>query len=278
MNVAARARRALYPIVERRFTYHAYDAFLARLASSDLSVVPLAHLDGTDATSAGVLGIRHDVDVSLDSALAMALLEHAHTIRATYYVLHTAPYWREARLLDRLAELQSLGHEVGWHNDLVTIGCVEGVDARAYLEAELDRLRGHGIAVSGTASHGSSHCYTYGFHNNAFFADFDDEDFPGFPQRRTVTTPTGIRAVPRGSLAEFGFEYEAYHLSNDLYFSDTFRGGRRWHPDDLDLHEIGAGHKAVMLIHPCHWDASGRAKLGRFGRDMLAGKWRGGPG
>jgi hypothetical protein len=273
----ARARRAAFPLTDRAFTYSRYDGFLGRLASADVSVVPLRDFAATPADERAVLSLRHDVDVSLRSALELARLEHAHGLRATYFVLHTAPYWSSPALLDDLRRLQDeYGHEVGWHNDLVTIECVDGVDARAYLAEQLERLRSAGISVVGTASHGSGSCYRFGYHNNYFFSDFEGEVVPGFPNTETVTTPRGAVRIPKARLADFGLEYEAYHLGEDLYLSDTATAsGRRRHPDELDPRALSPGEKAIVLTHPCHWDASVAAKAARLGGVLLAGRWRG---
>jgi hypothetical protein len=268
-------RRALYPLLEREFTYAEYDAFLGRLAAAPVRVVPVAELDEAPAEATGVLALRHDVDERLDSALRLAQLEHDHGLRATYYVLHTARYWEDEGLIASLQRLHSLGHEVGWHNDLVTMWITTGSDPRAYLTGELARLREAGIAVTGVASHGAALCYRLGYHNNAFFSDFDDEERPAFPNSDSVDTERGRLPIPKGRLADFGLEYEAYHLDYDLYYSDTYVGTSRWHPAELNLGEVGAGHKAVVLIHPCHWDEGVVAKVRRFGRDLAAGKWRG---
>ena len=107
--------RVLFPLSERRFTYAEYDRFLDRLAGRE--VVPLWEF----AAGRGDMALRHDVDDRLESALELARREHARGLRATYFVLHTAPYWEREDLVDRLRELQALGHEVGWHNDLSLI-------------------------------------------------------------------------------------------------------------------------------------------------------------
>jgi hypothetical protein len=268
-------RRALFPIVERSFTYDAYDSFLARLASADVTVVPLRDFAQTSAADRAVVALRHDVDESLDSALQLARREHAHGLRATYYVLHTAAYWRRPNLIESLRTLQdALGHEVGWHNDLVTVQCVFGEDAPAYFARELERLRGAGIAIVGSASHGSSYCYRFGYHNNYLFSEFQ-EIVDGFPQRDVVMTPKGRCEIPHVSFAGFGLEYEAYHLDDTRYFSDTASSsGHRWHPAQLDVATLKPGDKAIVLVHPCHWDASFTAKLVRFGRGLKAGKWK----
>jgi hypothetical protein len=240
------ASRLGFPWTERRFTYAEYDRFLGQLA--DREVVPLREF----ARGAGDLALRHDVDSRLDSALRLAHLEHDRGLRATYFVLHTAPYWDDGELLTRVRSLQDLGHEVGFHNDLVTVERVHGGDARAVLEEALARVRGAGIDVVGAAAHGSPWCHRLGFHNNYVFAGWDEPQ-PGFPSR---DVPEKLDP------AEFGLEYEAYHVPRDVYFSDSsFVDGRRAHPADFELEP---GHRTIVLTHPEHWDASAAAKWRRL--------------
>jgi hypothetical protein len=274
--IRQRARRALFPIAEREFTYARYDAFLELLAARGCSVISLRELREIGTPEEPVVGLRHDVDDRLESALELGRLEHARGMRSTYFVLHTAEYWSSPRLVDSLMVLQDeYGHEIGLHNDLVTLQCLMGVEPRAYLQSELDRLRAAGIAISGVSSHGSPYCYRFGYHNNYFFSDFEGEVVPGFPNTDVVETPRGRCEIARGSLAEFGFEYEAYHLGEDAYFSDaSFTNGSRWHPQELDAGELVPGRKTIVLVHPCHWDASLGAKVRRFGQMVAAGKWR----
>ena len=178
-------------------------------------------------------------------------------LRATYFVLHTARYWNDDDLVPRVRSLQDLGHEVGFHNDLVTLERVYGVDPRATLEDALARLRGAGIEVIGAAAHGSPWCHRLGFHNNYVFAGWD-EALPGFP-----ATEVRQKLDP----AEFGLEYEAYHVPHDAYFSDSsFADGRRAHPAGLDLRP---GQRTIVLVHPCHWDASAPAKAARLARAVV---------
>jgi hypothetical protein len=239
------ASRVLFPLTERRFTYAEYERFLDRVSGRD--VVPLRDF----ARGLGDLALRHDVDDRLDSALALARLEHERGLRTTYFVLHSAPYYSRPNLLDSLRELELLGHEVGWHNDLVTLALVHGVDPGPYLRGELERLRGGEIDVVGVAAHGSPWCHRLGFHNDYAFADLP-QPRPGFP----------TRFEPIGTLADFGFAYDAYSLGEDAYFSDSrFERGRRAHPADFQLEP---GKRTIVLTHPCHWDASPVAKAGRL--------------
>jgi hypothetical protein len=131
---------------------------------------------------------------------------------------------------------------------------VEGVDAKAYLRGELAWLRGAGLDVVGSAAHGSYWGHRLGYSNNAFFRDFEGE-----------VDRVGDRELQKGTLAEFGFEYDANMLGEDHYFSDARfdEAGRRWHPDYLDLAAFRPGETVILLVHPCHWDATATAKAAR---------------
>jgi len=79
-------RRLVEPARERRFTYDRYDAFLARLlADPRVRPLPLRELAATDPEGRVLVGLRHDVDDRLDSALRMAELEYRRGVRATYF-------------------------------------------------------------------------------------------------------------------------------------------------------------------------------------------------
>jgi hypothetical protein len=60
---------------------------------------------------------RHDVDVSLDAALAMAELEYELGVDATFYLMSTSPFYTAAQALRAAAALSASGHRVGWHVD-----------------------------------------------------------------------------------------------------------------------------------------------------------------
>jgi hypothetical protein len=188
-----RAGRLLEPLRERGFTYDAFDIFLARLVDDPRVITrPLGELRTSHDAQHVLVGIRHDVDVSLDSALELARIENHRGIRATFFVLHSAPYWHRPDLIDRLLELQRLGHEVGWHNDLVTHEIVERGDARAYLRAELERLRTAGVEIRGVAAHGSYWSHALGYSNSDFFPEL------GTPRATEVVVEGESRRVPSG--------------------------------------------------------------------------------
>lgn len=65
----------------------------------------------------GDLFLRHDVDLSLDAALAMARIEQELGARATYFLMTESRFYNLGSHAgrDAIAELRELGHAVGLH-------------------------------------------------------------------------------------------------------------------------------------------------------------------
>jgi hypothetical protein len=245
-------RRLGMPFRERSFTYESYGAFLDRLAGAE--VVRLRDFGAARPGERAVAGLRHDVDARLDSALVLGRLEAERGLRATYFALHTAPYYRNA--LPALKELQEQGHEIGLHNDALS---VPG-DPAETLRRELDRLREAGLDVVGVAGHGSRAAHERRLFGHQVFADL-----PARPRFPNSAIEPGEPDFPQVTLAELGLAYDADFLDNGRYYADSFYDGRgrRWHPEKLDAGALEPGAKTIVLTHPCHWDAGLSAKLRR---------------
>jgi hypothetical protein len=254
---------------ERRFLYCYYEQFLSSISDSKrYKNVPLRDFTKTNPQERIVISLRHDVDRDLVGALEIARIEHQYNLRSTFFILHTAQYYgptkknytkHNERIIPVLQKMQNeYGHEIGWHNDLVTLECIYGINPREYLKKELQWLRSNGINIVGSASHGSRYCYKFKYHNSYFFSEFS-ETVDGFPNNQMINTGDGQCFITKASLTEFGLEYEAYHLNNNFYFSDSsFVEGKksRWHPGELRLEEFKPGDKIIILIHPDHWNHS----------------------
>jgi hypothetical protein len=65
----------------------------------------------------GDLFLRHDVDLSLDAALAVARVEYELGVRATYFLMTESVFYNldSTAGVDALKEVRSLGHAVGFH-------------------------------------------------------------------------------------------------------------------------------------------------------------------
>ena len=137
---------------------------------------------------------RHDVDADLANALRMAAADAAAGIRATYYFRMTRWLFKPP-VIDRISRM---GHEIGYHYEVLSDAGGDDGRARDLFAANLERLRR--IAPVQTAC---MHGRAFSPHNNLDF-------------------------FKRHDLSEFGLVAEPY-LSIDYsglhYFSDT---GLRW--------------------------------------------------
>lgn len=174
----------------------------------------------------GTVAMRHDVDHSIEHAIKFAQWEHKRGYRSTYFILHTAWYYKDWQKTVRLAkEIEALGHEIGFHNDSIGVAVRTGAEgagtitevAKTVIFHELERWVDVGFEIRGCADHGG-----------------------GYPDLQTTFWTYHI---PQ----DFGFEYEAYRLmAGQNYISDN-RG--KW---NAPL-QVVEGKQTHMLVHPCHW-------------------------
>jgi len=94
--------------------------YLRRLMAKVQSQYALATLAAVPSVLEGAARtafIRHDVDVSLERARDLAVLEQSWGIRATYHVMLSCPFYdiHEPHSRELLAAIRACGHEVGLH-------------------------------------------------------------------------------------------------------------------------------------------------------------------
>ncbi|PKN78875.1 MAG: hypothetical protein CVU48_06980, partial [Candidatus Cloacimonetes bacterium HGW-Cloacimonetes-1] len=92
----------------RDFTLAAYRELL-QTCLIDHSCKPVREYDTNDSNQ--VVYLRHDVDRKPGKALQMAKLEHDLDVRSTYFFRCTS----ECFVPDLIKEIESMGHEIGYH-------------------------------------------------------------------------------------------------------------------------------------------------------------------
>ena len=130
---------------DQDFTESAYRA-LVRQAKARYAFLSFSEAAGAGA---GVLW-RHDIDMSVHRALALAKIEHAEGVRATYFVyLHSRFYNAlEDAIVDRLRQIAALGHDLGVHFDSRFVPA--GTDLAAAVDAErrvIESAAGAGVTA-----------------------------------------------------------------------------------------------------------------------------------
>lgn len=211
--------------------------------------------DVTPIADGGSVTLRHDVDHSMAVALDMARIEHSLCVRSTYFLL--TPGWGQSNYLGSwvagrfvmspegksgIAELVKMGHEVGYHNNLVTVSRQSGTSPVDLLGSVMSEFSRYVDGPIGTASHGDREARLGGYVNYDFIREYD------------------------GDLSELGIAYEAYSMPRAGYLSDS--GGKNLTlcvgQDDAIIfpepkkhafsRAIGGLDKpAQVLIHPWWW-------------------------
>lgn len=250
---------------DTNFTWEKYASFLNKISdTSKYIVLPLNEFRQTFNSKKIVIGLRHDVDIDLNVAYQFSEIESNLGFRSTYFILHTAPYYlvnannmavHTDKIIPVLKRMQDERHfEIGWHNDLVTLQVIYNINPVTFLHSELNWLRSNGITIVGTAAHGSSYCKTYHYMNFYFF---EECTYPVVPNRENnITVPKDGKYITilKGKLGDFDLKYEAYFLNNNKALSDAvITDGIRWNIGMLDLNQLKAGDRAIILLHPIHW-------------------------
>jgi len=108
----------------------------------------LNHLDSAENNSTIIL--RHDVDRKPKRALRMARIESDVGVRSTYYFRST----KEAFIPEIMKEIEKMGHEVGYHYEVLVKAKGDHVQAMKLFENDIDSFREH-VEIRSICSHGS---------------------------------------------------------------------------------------------------------------------------
>jgi uncharacterized protein Usg len=192
---------------------------------------------------AGIV-VRHDIDHNIERALIGSKIEDGYNIKSAYFALNTSKYWNED--MSALVDMQSRGHEIGWHNDAISQWLQGKGEVRRYIEEPLEKLRGMGLNIIGTAAHGSHVSQERGLLNQYIWKNY--KLVQGFPTPFHETF----------DLKEFGLEYESYYTDHDHYLTDSqriFFGG--WEQGCIIgrlKRIIERKQRAILLIHHQLWE------------------------
>jgi hypothetical protein len=238
------------------FRWDEYHTLLQKLIEEKFTVLPLNEMRQHFDEGKVVVGLRHDMDFNAFRGLEMAEIEKSYGIRSTYFVLPTAEYYgriagngviRNTGMDSLYKRISRRGAEIGIHNDLLTVMMSYGLDPIAFNRKDILFFSRIGIKIYGAASHGSD-IARLTVPNFQIFTDFAKHDSVAY---NGIIYKLGIK-----SLAEFGFEYEAYFINYNIYLSDS--GGKWNDPEGLTgiLNRLDAavpGDRIQILVHPDWW-------------------------
>lgn len=238
------------------YTWNQYKELLTELSKDKYVVLPMNLMKDYYDTTKVIVGMRHDVDVQIFKAVEMAEIEYLYGIRSTYYILATAYYYgsfedgkmiRNKCMGDMYLKLSFLGHEIGIHNDLLTVMIQYKNNPMLFNQDELDYYKSLGITIYGTAAHGSEIA-------KETVSNF--QIFSNFSTKSDIQYKGKTFQIGQHSLNEYGFTYEAYFVDYNKYYSDV--GGAWNFENDFEgvlnsLQRSKPGDRIQILTHPVWW-------------------------
>jgi peptidoglycan/xylan/chitin deacetylase (PgdA/CDA1 family) len=146
-----------------------YERTILDISNIDhIEIVPLRRFHHIVPNNNCIVGLRHDVDIDIFTALKCARLLARHGIPGSFFLLHTAYYYgyfqngafhRSAKMRDVLIGLMVAGCEIGLHIDPLSIYISQAVDGAEAVRTELEWMRSVGARVDGSVSHNSAPVY-----------------------------------------------------------------------------------------------------------------------
>lgn len=98
-----------------QFTNNAYKNLIELLKIKDYQF--LFYNEGDDVERSVIL--RHDIDLSLDKAVEMAILEYELGVKSTYFILLSTNFYNifSKESYQKILQIKDLGHMIGLHFD-----------------------------------------------------------------------------------------------------------------------------------------------------------------
>lgn len=218
---------ASVPLHLEDFTERSYDALLA-VATARYRFEPF----GTTAAVPHVLW-RHDVDVSMHRAVALAEIEAARGVRSTWFLTFHSTFYNllERQLTELAGRLAALGHWIGLHFDA------------AYYEGEPDLVDHMAAERSLLESVVGAPVDAVSFHN---------PDLTGMDEVRDDVLAGMVNAYGRTLRERYGYVSDSNGYWRFRRLADVLEAG-----DDARLH---------VLTHPEWWQAESMAPRERIQR------------
>ena len=146
------------------FVYRKWDDFCKRLKEKSIVSIPA---DEITKDLDNYLVLKHDVETSVKKAFKMAKIENKYGHRGSYYV--QAYLMNNEKNIRIFKEMQTLGHEISYHYDVMdsTKGDIE----RAKTEFEKNKkiFEKHGFVLNTVCQHGNPLIERVGYTSNRDF-------------------------------------------------------------------------------------------------------------
>ena len=241
------------------FTHRRWQVFCEKLHNAGIHSIPAKNVDGTLSK---YVVLKHDVETDVRKAYQMAKIEHSFGHKGSYYV--QAYLLKNSDTVSLLQKMQSMGHEISYHHDVMD-SC-RGDLTKAVLEFEENRKRfeDNGFPVQTVCQHGNPIVERIGYTSNRDF----------FRSNRVQSLYPAI--------SDIMVDYPQKHDTKYSYFSDAGRKFKQifdpLNNDVVDTSDrdvvfgnlkavfsaIQNGDASIISVHPHRWTASAIVYLVRL--------------
>ena len=123
------------------FTFEQYRRILRNAKQHGFSFVNYRQIGDASESKKNII-LRHDIDISLEKALAMAEVEHEERVTSTYFIMLSSDFYnthtKSARTI--LNRITHLGHDIGLHFDETVYHDIQLHELKPFIDNELDIL------------------------------------------------------------------------------------------------------------------------------------------
>lgn len=204
------------------FTYKKWDSFCKKLSNGAYNCLTAHEVDGE---SSGYVVLKHDVETDVKKAYCLAQIEASCGIRGTYYV--QAYLLDSAENIKLLKQMQSMGHEISYHYDVMD-SC-KGDIHKAVVEFEDNRKKfeANGFDIKTVCQHGNPIVERIGYTSN--------RDFFRSEQVRNKYP----------DISDIMVNYKESHSTDYTYFSDAGRNFKMIY-DPINNDVINSDDKNIL--------------------------------
>ena len=187
----------------RDFTLEIYSRLCKNILNNGFKIVPVVDFIENTNCKDKIAIFRHDVDKRPRNALRMAILENKLGFRSTYYFRTVKEVFNPWII----KEIESLGHEIGYHYEVLANSKGDKKKAIVEFQKELKKLR-EICEIKTIVMHGSP---LSPWRDSELWTDFSFEDY-------------GIKAEA----------YLSINYNDTYYYTDT---GRTWYEGNHNVRD-----------------------------------------
>ncbi|MDD2362486.1 MAG: hypothetical protein PHH84_05955 [Oscillospiraceae bacterium] len=206
-----------------------------------------------ESRSEKLLILKHDVETDPEKALKLAKIEHEYGHTGVYYV--QAYLLKNKKNINILREIQSLGHEVSYHHDVMDSNKGDIAKADAEFQAHIKEFELYGFNISTVCQHGNPIVERIGYNSNRdFFRNGDIAEKYKYITEIMVNFKERL-GLSYQYISDTGYGWKVIFdpETNDIVNSDD----KNIKLDSIDniILMLQNGESLIVSTHPHRWEA-----------------------